>query len=104
MNTRPGAVIVRWGGDEFLLLLPDLGRTGGMADATRLIDAVRAARPAPPWDGLPVSVSVGACPTRRTPLPLHQLDEALGRSKKSGKGRVTFFNLEENGAGPSPAQ
>lgn len=94
LNTRPGDVIIRWGGDEFLLLVPDLGHADGLGYASRLADAVRAARPASPWDDLPVSVSIGACPTRRTPLPLDQLDQALWKSKKSGKGRATFIALE----------
>ncbi len=94
-NSRPGDVIIRWGGDEFLLLVPDLGHVNGLDYATRLADAVRAARPAPPWDALPVSVSIGACPTRRTPLPLDQLDQALWQSKKSGKGRAIFFTQED---------
>jgi len=95
VNTRPGDVVIRWGGDEILLLVPDLGQVDGLGYATRLADAVRAARPTPPWDGLPVSVSIGACPTRRTPLPLDQLDQALWKAKRSGKGRATFFTLEE---------
>lgn len=101
-NTRPGDVIIRWGGDEFLLLVPDLGPADGSAYATRLADAVRGARPAAPWQQLPVSVSIGACPTRRTPLPLHQLDQALWRSKRAGKGRATYFTLEDVAAGLDP--
>jgi diguanylate cyclase (GGDEF)-like protein len=94
-NTRPGDVIIRWGGDEFLLLVPNLGPADGSRYAARIADAVRAARPAIPWHELPLSVSIGACPTRRTPLPLHQLDQALWRSKRSGKGRATYMTLEE---------
>lgn len=94
-NTRPGDVVIRWGGDEFLLLVPDVGDAGGSSYATRLAEAVRAARPASPWHELSVSVSIGACPTRRTPLPLHQLDQALWKSKRSGKGRATYFGLEK---------
>lgn len=59
-NSCPGDVIIRWGGDEFLLLIPDLGHIDGLGYAARLADAVRAARPATPWNELPISVSIGA--------------------------------------------
>lgn len=95
LNSRAGDVIIRWGGDEFLLLVRDLGPAEGLGYATRLAEAVRDARPAPPWEALRLSVSIGACPTRRTPLPLHRLDQALWESKRSGKGRATFFTLDE---------
>ena len=45
-TTRPGDVVIRWGGDEFLLLVPDLGHLDGAGYAARLARAVHASQPA----------------------------------------------------------
>lgn len=94
-HSRSGDVIVRWGGDEFLLLIPNLAAEDGLAYAARLAEAVQANRPKAPWNGLALSVSIGACPTRRTLLPLDRLDHALWESKRAGKGRATLVTLAE---------
>lgn len=87
-QSRPGDVLVRWGGDEFLMLAPGLGIDAALPFAERLARAVRAGRPLPPWEHLTMSVSIGVSPTQRTPLPLDQLDVALYHAKCAGKGRA----------------
>ena len=87
-HSRSGDVIVRWGGDEFLMLVPEVEGAGGLAFAERLAAAVRSTRPAAPWAHLSVSVSIGVCTTRRTPLPLERLDAALYEVKRTGKGHA----------------
>lgn len=89
-HSRPGDVCVRWGGDEFLLLAPGLDGEAGLAFASRLARVVAQARPAAPWDHLPLSISIGVCPTQRTSLPLDRLDRALYEVKRSGKGHAAL--------------
>ncbi|OIQ81314.1 response regulator PleD [mine drainage metagenome] len=88
--SRSGDVIVRWGGDEFVLLVPDLGAQASLRVGERLARAVSAARPAPPWDHLRLSVSIAVSETHRTPLPLDRLDETLAAIKRSGKGHAAL--------------
>jgi len=87
---RPGDVVLRWGGDEFLVLAPDLDDVSGLALGQRLAQAVHATHPGEPWQHLTLSVSVGVCATRRTTLPLDRLDEALYRVKRAGKGHAAL--------------
>ncbi len=82
--------MLRWGGDEFLVLAPDLTEAFGLALGQRFAEAVRAAHPGKPWQHLALSVSVGVCATRRTTLPLDRLDEALYRVKRAGKGHAAL--------------
>jgi diguanylate cyclase (GGDEF)-like protein len=88
--SRSGDVTVRWGGDEFLMLVPGLDPAMGLAFAQRIAIAIRASHPEPPWAHLPLSVSIGVCPTKRTILPLDRLDAALYSVKRSGKGHASL--------------
>ncbi len=91
--SRPNDVVVRWGGDEFLVLVPSAGHTGGpaaLAMGERLAVAVRGTRPAAPWAHMRLSVSIGVCPSRRTALPLADLDAALRQLKSAGKGHAAL--------------
>ena len=88
--TRDGDVVVRWGGDEFLVLSPQMPPHAGLAYAERLAAAVREGTPAAPWDGLRPSVSIGVGAARRTPLPLNRLDAALFEVKRVQKGHAAL--------------
>lgn len=101
-HCRPGDVVLRWGGDEFLVLAPDLADQHGLTLGERLAQAVRTTRPAAPWDHLPVSVSIGVCGIRRTPLPLDRLDQALVLVKRSGKGRAGLAPALDPEVVPAP--
>jgi two-component system cell cycle response regulator len=90
----------RWGGEEFVLLLPytDFPGTFAMADRTR---AVVAATPVvlPSGAELHLTVSVGLSVGRGTP-PLELLqraDAALYRAKAAGRNRVEADRTGELG-------
>lgn len=86
--SRPGDVLVRWGGDEFLLLLPGADAVSALDVAERLTRAVADAELPAPWADRPLSVSVGVCGDSAQRLPMEALDAALNVAKRDGKGRA----------------
>ena len=86
-NVRKDDIAVRWGGEEFLLILPGADK----ADAYRFADRFRAAverhRFADRGDLPPVTVSIGVTAAAASSLDLDALtklaDEALYRAKQT---------------------
>uniref|UniRef100_UPI0035B25FA6 GGDEF domain-containing response regulator n=1 Tax=Paenirhodobacter enshiensis TaxID=1105367 RepID=UPI0035B25FA6 len=103
---RPGDLLARTGGEEFLIALPDSGLTEARALAEQVLRATRV-----PITGLPgavpeltVTVSVGLAITPQDPDPgretrpmapevlLDRADRALMRSKTSGRDQIRVFD------------
>ncbi|RAR60918.1 diguanylate cyclase (GGDEF)-like protein [Onishia taeanensis] len=84
-------ILARWGGDEFVILLPGIDPESSRVSAQRLIDAV--AGISQRYPGLGLSVGVVHCAdwrgTDRARLEslLSQADRALYQAKHHGKGR-----------------
>ncbi len=90
-SIRPYDTLGRYGGEEFLLLIPGAGADGAIADAERARMAIE--RQACIVDGEPVRVTVSAgVATSSTDgdadALLRLADEALYRAKESGRNRV----------------
>lgn len=106
-------MVGRWGGEEFLVLLPSTTREG----AERLAQTLRANVSDAPChhDGvtLPVTVSIGVCadtlqPGDRARLLVDAADKALYAAKANGRNRVEHAHMlrphELTGARPAPAR
>jgi len=82
----------RYGGDEFLLLLPGCDERMASDAAERARDAVAAGLVASNGERLPVTLSLGVACTTAVGLDamalLHSADEALYRAKTRGRNRV----------------
>jgi diguanylate cyclase (GGDEF)-like protein len=92
---REGDLLLRWGGEEFLLVVRDASRDAVAASAARVVEAINA-QPFGP-SRLPVTCSVGAaCYPFDPHAPLgHGLDQCLGyadaalyRAKRAGRDRA----------------
>ena len=79
-SIRPGDVVCRWGGDEFLVLCPGTSDEDLMVIADRLLLAITSTSAR----GARVSASVGVQGATRTPFPPHRADAALYRAKAAG--------------------
>ena len=82
-------IICRYGGDEFVVLLPDCGIRNAVPTAERIRCTVAAKVFRP--DGKPVSVSLGCSEHSGNGdglLTLHEADKALYAAKQAGRNRV----------------
>ncbi len=88
---RPTDFIARFGGEEFVLLMPD----SALADALAVAQVLRAAIEACPFhfkgEPVTITVSMGVAqfqPGERSDLALKRADEALYRAKAAGRNQV----------------
>jgi diguanylate cyclase (GGDEF)-like protein len=88
---RAGDVLARWGGEEFLLMLPDTGEAAAQAVVERIRARVGTLQP----DGVPlerrISFSAGLTPRRGVEAladTVKRADKALYQAKSSGRDRV----------------
>lgn len=85
----------RWGGDEFVLILPMTDLDGALTVAERVRSVV--ATPGSSADDLPVTVSIGVAwgLHESTTELLRRADVALYRSKVQGRDRVTAWERDD---------
>ncbi len=94
LRLREVDIVARFGGEEFVVLLPDTGSLGASQAAANLVAAV-ARTPMPMHSGLTISCGVAEVGTERDDVPaaaqfqraLRRADAALYRAKQSGRNR-----------------
>jgi diguanylate cyclase (GGDEF)-like protein/PAS domain S-box-containing protein len=92
-NLRPGDTVARWGGEEFIVLLPNVMADTLLAVAERLRALIKTSR-CETNEGVPIrlTVSIGATMARHTDSEhklLQRADELLYDSKAAGRDRIT---------------
>ncbi|MBI4869151.1 MAG: GGDEF domain-containing protein [Candidatus Wallbacteria bacterium] len=88
---RGDDLAVRWGGEEFLALLPGAGVEAALAIASRVLEALKTADTSAitPGRGLSASLGVASAQSGETFASLiGRADRALYRAKLAGRGRV----------------
>jgi diguanylate cyclase (GGDEF)-like protein len=98
---RESDVLARFGGEEFILLLPHTAKEGAHSLTERILDRVRSS----PMeiDGQPLAITLSAgsvtCETSHTPLDdlMCRADELLYASKQNGRDQCTVLSLAPRG-------
>ena len=88
-HSRGCDLVGRYGGDEFVILLPKTDVEGARTVAERLTRQIRTAQFSTP--GLSVTLSIGVASCRGKAAPdeaLHAADNALYEAKRAGRDRV----------------
>ncbi|HSR97404.1 MAG TPA: EAL domain-containing protein [Kofleriaceae bacterium] len=104
---RGSEIIARYSGEEFVVLLPETGKSGALTKAARLRDAVASAE-MPGGRQMSISIGVASLPDDAAePEGLLTAAEAAVRgAKRGGPGRVHFFSAGDDPSlprGPSRA-
>lgn len=91
-RARASDLVARWGGEEFLVLLPDTSPEGAQQVGEQLRLAVQEAPFRWQDTAIPVTVSIGAATWRSGPFHANALiasaDGALYQAKSSGRNRM----------------
>lgn len=95
--TEYGLLASRYGGEEFLVLMPDISEMEARQLSEKLLERVRSGKIAAPR-GI-VTVSIGTAiqipgPEDTIHALIRQADEALYRSKNNGRDRATIISLQ----------
>lgn len=89
---RPYDAIGRYGGEEFLIVLPGCDQTSAVAVAERMRQVINEAEIATPTGKVPITVSLGVVIGEGPSIDADELiktaDAALYRAKREGRNRV----------------
>ena len=99
--------LVRYGGDEFVVILPQSGPSGAQAVGERILGSVRAAPFGQDTRGVPVTVSVGVATAQAgeevpAGVLLKRADQALYEVKEGGRDGLAHWDgksLTDHGRG-----
>lgn len=102
LRLRPAGALGRYGGQEFLVVLPGCGPSDIVATAKRARDAIAESALATPMGLTPVTASLGVAAGEGRSLDaagmIRTPDGALYRAKRLGKNRVE--EAVDSDAGP----
>jgi len=107
-NVRAADLIGRFGGEEFIILLPDSNSEGALAAAENLRDEIRNARFDVGCELISLTVSIGTA-TLEAGQPvdfdrlMQQADRALYRAKSAGRNMVMMATEADGTDAPPPA-
>ena len=102
---RPSDKCYRYGGEEFVALLPHTDLAGSLVIAERICKAVESMEFVLEGKRIPVTISVGVCslvPSRdmKSDTLINNADQALYQAKHQGRNRVCSYTPPEPHASP----
>jgi diguanylate cyclase (GGDEF)-like protein len=80
----------RWGGEEFLILLPETGTESSLAVAKKVLESMSMTEFKANKPGIHITVSIGICqhnPDQSVHESISRVNQALLHAKKGGKNR-----------------
>lgn len=86
-------ICARWGGEQFLILLPETVTEGSLVVARKVLDAVSMTEFKAQKPGIRITVSIGVCehdPVQTVYECISRADQALRDAKLSGKNRYVI--------------
>jgi diguanylate cyclase (GGDEF)-like protein len=92
-NLRRGDIFARWGGEEFVILLPNTDLKGAKKVAEKLRIAIESIK-IPELQGRKVTASFGVTqvyPNEVLAEAIHRADMALYKAKNEGRNRIKVF-------------
>ncbi|MDA3962807.1 MAG: GGDEF domain-containing protein [Planctomycetota bacterium] len=94
-HLRTGDLVSRWGGEEFVIVLPNTSATAAFAVAERLRQRVASLGDLPA--SVTVSIGVAACRMDETAAELlERADASMYQAKESGRNRVILATGDDN--------
>lgn len=104
---RDSDTLARFGGEEFIVLLPHTAREGALMVAERILDAIREHEFRHEGERMNVTVSIGGVTSEasRTSLELltSRADTLMYQAKRAGRDRYVIEALSQQGEPPIPA-
>jgi len=87
-NTRRDDLLVRWGGEEFLLILRNIEGPQATRVAENLRQKIEQISLLPDQESMTVSIGLVACKVSEFDTAMAAADEALYQAKKAGRNRI----------------
>lgn len=91
VTLRQQDIVTRWGGEEFIILLPESDQAGALSVAEKIRSAINQTQHIYGDTSLSVTATLGVCVHNKNhPIDdtIHRADKALYRGKKSGRNCV----------------
>ncbi len=100
-NTRKTDTVVRYGGEEFLIILPGLSKTKAKKIASKIHSLIETEdflnQEKQPNGNLTISLGVASFPEdgKEIKILIENVDKALYAAKRNGRNKIVVFNKEE---------
>jgi diguanylate cyclase (GGDEF)-like protein/PAS domain S-box-containing protein len=103
-QVRASDLVARYGGDEFIILLPQASAEQALPVAERIRSSIAALRVETAGEPFAVTLSIGIAEMRHEPVDenlervIQRADDAMYKAKQSGRNRTVLFGQDEIGS------